>query len=58
VVDAVNLGPPSVAHSSGMPNVPNKRRKQSIRPFDPACACSMMGQLEYLSTTTRKFLPL
>ena len=53
VADVVNSLPPSVAHSSGMPNVPNMCRKQSIMPLDPACACSMMGHFEYLSTTTR-----
>ena len=53
VTDAVNLGQPSVAHSSRMPNVPNMRCKQSIRPLDSACACSMMGQFQYLSSATR-----
>ena len=52
MADAVNSGTPSAVHSSGMSNVPNMHRKQSIRPLDPACACSMMGQFEYLSTTT------
>ena len=32
VTAAVNSGPPSIAHSSGMPNVVNMRRKQEIRP--------------------------
>ena len=44
----MNSGPPSITHSSGMPNVPNMCRKQSIRPFDPACACLMMGQFKYI----------
>ena len=46
VAAAVNSGPPSVAHSSGMPNVANVRRRQSIRPLDPSHARSTMGQLE------------
>ena len=54
----INSGPTSVAHSSGMPKVPNMPRKQSIRPFDPACACSMMGQLEYLSNHNKVVLTL
>ena len=53
VADTVNLGPPSITHSSRMPNVPNMCHKQSVRSLDPACACLMMGQFEYLSTTTR-----
>ena len=35
----------------------NVHRKQSIRPLDPACACSMMGQFEYLSTTKGSLYP-
>ena len=46
VVAAVNSGPPSVAHSSGMPKVANVRRKQSISPLDPSRARSTMGLLE------------
>ena len=42
----VNSGPPSVAHSSGIPNVVNMRRKQEIRPWEPSVARSMMGQFE------------
>ena len=43
---AVNSGPPSVASSSGMPNVAKVRRRQSIRPVDPSLARSTRGQLE------------
>ena len=50
---AVNSGPPSVAHSSGMPKVANSRQRESIKPLDPSCARLMMGQLEKRSTTTR-----
>ena len=32
---AVNSGPLSVAHSSGMPKVANSRRRESIKPLDP-----------------------
>ena len=46
VVAAVNSGPPSVAHSSGMPKVASVRRKQSMSPLDPSCARSTVGQLE------------
>ena len=53
VAVAVNSGPPSVAHSSGMPNVANVRLRQLMRPFAPFCARSIIGQLEYLSTMTR-----
>ena len=45
VAAAVNSGPPSVAHSSGMPNITNVRRRQSISPFKPSCALSRVGQL-------------
>ena len=58
VIAAVNSGPPSVAHSSGMPNVVNVRRRQITRPRAPSWARSIMGQLEYLSTTTRYRMPL
>ena len=34
---AVNSGPPSVAHSSGMPNVVNVRRKRLINPVELSC---------------------
>ena len=50
---AMNSGPPSVAHSSGMPYVANVRLRQSTRPVEPSRAFSMIGQLEYRSTTTR-----
>ena len=46
VTVTVNSGPPSVTHSSGMPNVVNMWRKQEIRPWEPSVACSMMGQFE------------
>ena len=38
---AVNSGPPSVAYSSGMPNVANSRHRESIKPLDPSCTLSM-----------------
>ena len=53
VRDEVNSGPPSVESSSGMPKVPNVRRRQSMRPFAPSWALSMMGQFEERSTITR-----
>ena len=43
---AVNSGPLSVAISSGMPNVPRVRHRQSISPLDPSLARLTMGQLE------------
>ena len=46
VAAAVNSGLPSVAHSSGIPNVVNVGWRQSTRPLDPSCALSMVGQLE------------
>ena len=53
MVAAVNSGPPSVAHLSVMLNVTDVRCRQSISPFEPSCPLSIIGQLEYLSTTTR-----
>ena len=58
MVAAVNSGPPSVAHLSGMPNVTNVCRRQSISPFEPSCPLSIIGQLKYLSTMTRLLNPL
>ena len=49
----VNSGPPSVARSSGIPKLLKVRRRQSMRPFSPSRALSMIGQLEYRSTITR-----
>ena len=49
----MNSGPPSVAHSSGMPYVAKVRLKHSIKPAEPSRALSIIGQLEYLSTATR-----
>ena len=46
VTVAVNSGPPSVSHLSGMLNVVNMQRKQEIRPWEPSVARSMMGQFE------------
>ena len=46
ITAAVNSGPPSVTHLSGIPNVVNMRRKQEIRPWEPSVARSMMGQFE------------
>ena len=52
VTAAVNSGPPSDAHSSGMPNVVKVCCRHLMSPSEPAWARSIMGQLEYLSTTT------
>ena len=46
VAGAVNSDPPSVASSSGIPNVINVCLSTSIRPFDPPHARSTIGQLE------------
>ena len=54
VLAAVNSGPPSDESSSGMPYVTNDLRRQSIRLVAPPEVCSTMGQLEYMSTITRK----
>ena len=53
VACALNCGPPSVAHSSGMPYVAKVRLRHSIRPAEPSRPLSTMGQLEYLSTMSR-----
>ena len=46
-------GPPSLANSSGIPNVANVRLRQSISPLEPSAALSTIGQFEYRSTTTK-----
>ena len=53
VVAAVNSGPPSDVILPAIPYVANIRRRQKMRPAAPFEALSTMGQLEYLSTTTR-----
>ena len=54
MVAAVNSGLLSVAHLSGIPNVTNVHCRQLISPFEPSCPLSIIGQFEYLSTTTRQ----
>ena len=36
-----------------MLNVTNVHRRQSVSPFEQSCTLSIIGQLEYLSTTMR-----
>ena len=43
---ATNSGSPSVANSSGMPNVTKIRRRQLIRPVAPSLQRSIIGQFE------------
>ena len=47
VTAAANSGPPSDAHSSGMPNVVKVCCRHLMSPSEPAWARSIMGQLEY-----------
>ena len=53
VVSEVNSGPPSVASSSGIPNVAKQILSASTTPLAPLPVCRMMSQLEYRSTRTR-----
>ena len=46
VVVDVNSGPPSVASSSGMPNVEKMRLSALTTPLAPSSACFTMGQFE------------
>ena len=46
VAAAVNSGPPSVTHLSGILNVVNMLRKKLIRPWEPSVAHLMMGKFE------------
>ena len=50
---ALNSGPPSDDSSSAMPKVTNILRSAAMRPLEPSAFSSTIGQLEYLSTTTR-----
>ena len=50
---ATNSEPPSLAISSGIPNVAKMRLRDLISPFAPFFARSAMGYFEYLSTMAR-----
>ena len=46
VAEDVNSGPPSVAHSSGIPKVVKMCQRLLISPFEPSCAHSIIGQFD------------